>query len=1076
MEPDEGRIVRLPNGQPAPQATQYTYVPAPQRRVFVRKPPAPIDLDFLLSAFGSRSKSQNVNKPSPHPRAPPPPPAASTAPAPEPPPPPPMEKPKEDPPPIMPLIYPFQVPAFPIPLQPEQLQRLQQYPGYIQMQPTERMPLTWMPPQGQLAIGAALQPGYLAQQGLLQPPPPPPSLPPPPPPEPEKLEPKPDKPDVQAYHVCAACGKIRSSSYQYHHQISPGEQPAPGFCRKCVKEVTSSDEESSEDSSRGSTQKPFKGNRSDRKKKRKEKKKGGGKCRGKEGGTTAENDGQRGNKQRTRSKPEKSDSAKSERLEGSGTDVGRSIEIRITHAPKEESKPHKRSMERRDLLRRIAELDDKRPEPWTLQEERLNAGAESELELDSHWRGRSRILPPDDAYHSEYLISRYRASKESRMPMRSPRSISRSSSPSYERLSSKNTGRSDIRFRPRLERDERLSRQFERSRSPYPKPYRHGFTDAESSVGQKVDEQERELAHPSGRGLPPSQGTPYPSRQGYSDRPLGTFSGHIHHRYRYHDDSEEDNPHLLRRRPDWRGSLQGLDREEEELQRKVSFESLRAESGHHAPRVQFVRDIRRHQSPSREPPAERQRGRGVQKSAKRGDETDDEVSPAGPEKNRRRAYSQDPPTLAQPLDPRVPSPPPAPRLPPPVLAWTSLSRPPIDSSYQEERELAGMMRRTRLASRSPYGRRFRSRSASTRAPPSGGAEGEDFVGIDEEGMARGRRMARRSPSRERGRERERYWIDDDERDWDGSKNHALIAGASAGLVSRFCIAPLDVVKIRLQLQVHSLRLPSGTAASFNEPRYRGMLPTIRTILKTEGFTALWKGNLPAEALYLTYGAVQFSTYRALKDILQKQAIIPQIPEATSSFFAGSVAGGVATATTYPLDLLRTRFAAQGAEKVYGSLLISIKDIVQHEGPRGFFQGVGAGIAQIIPYMGLFFCCYESLRRPMQYLKLPYGSGDAAAGALASLIAKTGVFPLDLIRKRLQVQGPTREKYVYRNIPVYKGIGKTFRDIVRIEGWRGLYRGLTVSLFKAAPASAITMWTFERSSRLLDIIEDSSSSD
>lgn len=182
--------------------------------------------------------------------------------------------------------------------------------------------------------------------------------------------------------------------------------------------------------------------------------------------------------------------------------------------------------------------------------------------------------------------------------------------------------------------------------------------------------------------------------------------------------------------------------------------------------------------------------------------------------------------------------------------------------------------------------------------------------------------------------------------------------------------------------------------------------------------------------------------------------------------SGAAAGGLATAATYPLDLLRTRFAAQGTEKIYMSLLSSLRDIANHEGPRGFFQGLSASVGQIVPYMGLFFSTYETLRIPLGLLELPFGSGDATAGVLASILAKTGVFPLDLVRKRLQVQGPTRSRYVHRNIPEYKGVFRTIRSIVRREGPRGLYRGLTVSLVKAAPASAVTMWTYERVLRLL----------
>ncbi|KAI9769593.1 MAG: mitochondrial thiamine pyrophosphate transporter [Geoglossum umbratile] len=297
----------------------------------------------------------------------------------------------------------------------------------------------------------------------------------------------------------------------------------------------------------------------------------------------------------------------------------------------------------------------------------------------------------------------------------------------------------------------------------------------------------------------------------------------------------------------------------------------------------------------------------------------------------------------------------------------------------------------------------------------------------------------------------------------GSKWQVVIAGGTAGLVSRFCIAPLDVVKIRLQLQVHSLSDPLSYRG-ITGPVYKGTLRTLKAIVKEEGIAGLWKGNISAELLYVIFGAVEFTTYRETNTFLRK--LQPRLPDAAESFIAGSFAGGVATSVTYPLDLLRTRFAAQGREKVYSSIFASIREISRTEGLRGFYQGLGAGLTQIVPSMGIFFCTYESLRGPLATLKLPFGSSDAVSGMLASVIAKTGVFPLDLIRKRLQVQGPTRGKYVHRNIPAYKGVSKTLKSIIRAEGARGLYKGLTVSLVKAAPANAITMWTYERALKAL----------
>lgn len=219
-------------------------------------------------------------------------------------------------------------------------------------------------------------------------------------------------------------------------------------------------------------------------------------------------------------------------------------------------------------------------------------------------------------------------------------------------------------------------------------------------------------------------------------------------------------------------------------------------------------------------------------------------------------------------------------------------------------------------------------------------------------------------------------------------------------------------------------------------------------------------------MYISYSAVQFTTYRSTTQLL-RQLVGPEhkIPGALESFLAGASAGAVATAATYPLDLLRTRFAAQGNgdDRVYTSLARALVTIQRDEGLYGFFRGLSPALSQIVPFMGMFFAVYEGLRHPLGDLALPLGGGEALAGTMASVIAKTSVFPLDTVRKRIQVQGPTRSKYVHKNIPDYGRLGTigTLRTILRREGTRGLYRGLTVSLFKAAPASAITVWTYER---------------
>ena len=47
---------------------------------------------------------------------------------------------------------------------------------------------------------------------------------------------------TMAKHVCAECGRLRSRKYQHENPLKPGETPTPAFCKKCQKDVTSTEE------------------------------------------------------------------------------------------------------------------------------------------------------------------------------------------------------------------------------------------------------------------------------------------------------------------------------------------------------------------------------------------------------------------------------------------------------------------------------------------------------------------------------------------------------------------------------------------------------------------------------------------------------------------------------------------------------------------------------------------------------------------------------------------------------------------------------------------------------------------
>jgi solute carrier family 25 thiamine pyrophosphate transporter 19 len=83
-----------------------------------------------------------------------------------------------------------------------------------------------------------------------------------------------------------------------------------------------------------------------------------------------------------------------------------------------------------------------------------------------------------------------------------------------------------------------------------------------------------------------------------------------------------------------------------------------------------------------------------------------------------------------------------------------------------------------------------------------------------------------------------------------------------------------------------------------------------------------------------------------------------------------------------------------------------------------------------------------------------------------MFSKTGVYPLDTVRKRLQVQGPSRTHYVIPSVPMHAhGTLKTIVEIVRREGLLALYKGLGPTLLKTAPATAVTFAVYGQTKEL-----------
>ncbi|KAG9304532.1 hypothetical protein G9A89_020096, partial [Geosiphon pyriformis] len=244
---------------------------------------------------------------------------------------------------------------------------------------------------------------------------------------------------------------------------------------------------------------------------------------------------------------------------------------------------------------------------------------------------------------------------------------------------------------------------------------------------------------------------------------------------------------------------------------------------------------------------------------------------------------------------------------------------------------------------------------------------------------------------------------------DLSKDH-LIAGGVAGAVSRTVVSPLERMKILFQVQG-----PQMSA-------YQGVFPTLLKMWREEGFLGFLRGNGTNVIRIIPYSATQFAAYEKYKRLLLEEG--KEELDAKRRLTAGALAGITSVSCTYPLDIVRTRLSVQsaslgcvGSQNKLPGIWMTMKIIYKTEGGiRALYRGLSPTLMGVAPYVALNFHSYEVLRKyftPENKTSPPVAQ-KLLCGALAGTFAQTMTYPLDVLRRRMQVTGMGLVGYNYRN--------------------------------------------------------------
>ncbi|KAF5370990.1 hypothetical protein D9615_010004 [Tricholomella constricta] len=308
--------------------------------------------------------------------------------------------------------------------------------------------------------------------------------------------------------------------------------------------------------------------------------------------------------------------------------------------------------------------------------------------------------------------------------------------------------------------------------------------------------------------------------------------------------------------------------------------------------------------------------------------------------------------------------------------------------------------------------------------------------------------------------------------------NSMIAGAGGGLVASIATCPLDVVKTKLQAQ----RVIQGQRG------YLGIIDTVKTILVDNGVRGLYRGLGPTILGYLPTWAIYFAVYDGIKGFFGEPPMAGMVNEHERLYPAAQVkgyqptvrehpwslhilsamtAGAASTICTNPLWVIKTRFMTQTRDEVrYKHTLDAALTIYRTEGLRAFYRGLFPSLLGIA-HVAVQFPLYEQLKLIARGdSDMPLSSQTILlCSAISKMTASIATYPHEVIRTRLQTQRrPLADDMSSDGMikqHARRGVIYTTKNLIRKEGWTGLYRGLSINLLRTVPNSAVTMLTNPR---------------
>ncbi|XVF86607.1 hypothetical protein PTKIN_Ptkin18bG0056000 [Pterospermum kingtungense] len=178
-----------------------------------------------------------------------------------------------------------------------------------------------------------------------------------------------------------------------------------------------------------------------------------------------------------------------------------------------------------------------------------------------------------------------------------------------------------------------------------------------------------------------------------------------------------------------------------------------------------------------------------------------------------------------------------------------------------------------------------------------------------------------------------------------------LAGVGTGALQSSMLSPVELVKIRLQLQ---------NTSSLSASSHTGPISVAKSILKTEGLRGLYRGftitvlrDAPSHGFY-------FWTYEYMREQLHPGCRKSGQESLRTMLISGGLAGVASWVCCYPLDVVKTRLQAQSAAspQKYDGIIDCLHKSVKQEGYGVLWRGLGTAVTRAFVVNGAIFSAYE----------------------------------------------------------------------------------------------------------------------